>query len=533
MQIKRTDQPVPTTKVEDDKRVEVSKLKPGGQQIPDSFEQGKSRTSDSDNGASKPAEPLKKAGQRTGAQLALKMAEARLGEAGIRSPGSAKLKEFAGRKEPGKDEQDAADPIKPRLNRDNPRETGTSADGSIPHLISTQDKFPEASKDARSNHDGLHNQEMQNFLKEHGFETPPSGSGPGPAGRPGALDPGGPTGPADPLASANERMSEMLGRSKQTFDRLVSQVSGGISGSDEPAADYGKDMVATENVIHNKDGSTTNVTDIYGTDSHKHIEETERAWGTERVENETVDGIGCHIESHHEEFRHNSGILDVHDKLTQINTDGSTTITETYSTVNLLDGTMKEKTKSTTTDANGNVISTTNSSSTTDKDGKTTDTTTTTEKGKTTTTTTTTTATPSPGMPDPDAPQNRDSRLSPLNLPKKPRIQGDKDPSPEATTLADAAPNIYGRVGEGMVSQPNSQNESGQSSGHLSSDSQVAGGAGEVWHGVTHTENEADALSNQELKPKAEDDEEKKKSTTSFGDIAKRNKNLISNLKDN
>ena len=496
MQIKRTDQPVPTTKVEDDKRVEVSKLKPGGQQIPDSFEQGKSRTSDSDNGASKPAEPVKKAGQRTGAQLALKMTEARLGEAGIKSPGSAELKDLAGRKEPGKDEQDAADPIKTKLKRDNPRETGTSADGSIPHLISTQDKFPEASKDARSNHDGLHNQEMQNFLKEHGFETPASGSGADPTGRPGALDPGGPTGPPDPMSNANAQMSKVLDRSKQSFDRLVSQVASGINSPDEPTANYGKDMIAEPSL-----GIDPTPQEIAAA-KKKHAQEhpdnpPEKAPPAEKDPNK---GIVQSIKDVAISF------------LLGIGTPKGVVLPpappDPETGKNMMDGFKaifenKDKTPESETKKGGTVHDSTQEGYQKQQGEK--------------------------------LHKLMKDKLGSdtLDIPKQPRIQGDKDPSPEATTLADAAPNIYGRVGEGMVSQPNSQNESGQSSGHLSSDSQVAGGAGEVWHGVTHTENEADALSNQELKPKAEDDEEKKKSTTSFGDIAKRNKNLISKLKDN
>ena len=251
MKIKPGDKPLPTTKVEDDKKAEVSKLKPAGsQQIPDSFEQGKSRTSEKDYTASKSTEPVKKAGQRTGALLAQKMTEARLGEAGIKSPGSAKIKDLTGRKELSQDEQNKADAIKTKLKRDNPKESGTSADSAIPHLISTEAILPDGSfkGDAKSNRDKRDQQEMQNFLKEHGLDTPPSDSGFGPAGRPAgasknAID-GGPTGPGDPLASANARFTEAANRSKQSFDRLVSQVASGISGPDEPAANYGKDMIA-------------------------------------------------------------------------------------------------------------------------------------------------------------------------------------------------------------------------------------------------------------------------------------------------
>ena len=83
-----------------------------------------------------------------------------------------------------------------------------------------------------------------------------------------------------------------------------------------------------------------------------------------------------------------------------------------------------------------------------------------------------------------------------------------------------------------MVGQPNQQTDIGSSHGHVNNDSHLAGGAGEEWHGSKLTQDEADALSNQELKPDAEDDDKKKKSTTALGDISKRNKNLISKLKD-
>ncbi len=368
---------------------------------------------------------------------------------------------------------------------------------------------------------------IMNFLAEHGLDVGSgrgavSGTGsPGSGGSGGGgvsssvggsggstpgmnlEDFGGPTGPGDAFASANERYSQAVGRSKEAFERLKAQVFGGLSAADEPAANFGNNgMISTgfhNSVIHHTDGPDTDVNDFVGSlpgDNNFtiiHTEHTDYGWVDSLVIDSRIQHGGDdeqYEESHLEINRlgeteytretvtttdkEGNTYVEEGDRQSTTRSDGSTTDTETNT--------------QTVTDKDGNSISTvTKTKENKDKDGKVTssssETTTTTRHknadGSYTVTVTNPDGTsethdePAPGakdsIPDPDAPGARLSFLPGQDLPRLPRFQGDVDGpegNPVGISLEDAQPGFGSQLREyGMLVNPDRLLEGGSGSG--------------------------------------------------------------------
>ena len=193
MEIRKTQQAVSVSKVEENQKADVTKAKPIGQnQTPDSFQIGSSRTSDNAGNGSASAEPEKKAGQITGGILIKQMTAARLGESGIKSPESKQSKEQTGTRELSQREQEIAEERAP-----------------------VTDKTPEQSGgmtgDARTRIENSHDAVMQQMTDLYG--TPRGGGGQsassGSSGGGGTGSVGG--GPGRATSEQRAQFEEMMG----------------------------------------------------------------------------------------------------------------------------------------------------------------------------------------------------------------------------------------------------------------------------------------------------------------------------------
>jgi len=538
MEIKRTSKATQISKAETDNREEVSKIQPGGkQQIPDSFEQGKSRSSAKDPNSATTGEPKKKAGQRTGGILIKQMTAARLGgEAGIK-----KDKEAGGRKDLDGREREQAVATDPKLTLEKDNVPKGPTGRPLPDGAFTGD--------ARSNLEKRKG-DVEKFVAEHGFDlaktgdgTAAGGTGIGPSGfqNPGRMNAddlnqamtGGPAGPRDPFDSVNEKFQQLSSLNNiNSAGNIFSELRNAANDSDTSHMNYGKGMVASGEpyVRTNTDGSQTyvwdNTTEKDGNYSQSHYEFSPKPYG----EIHTYDSVertksGEYVQTHSEEVKHKD-YTDFYKKETKTDANGNTTTTVTSGTKNS-DGSGKSKSNSTTVDSSGNVISTTTSSSTTDKNGV------------TTTTTTTKPSTPDPEKyhdPHVEAMQQemnnmlRKLGLGNMILHRTTHVSGKgPDPTPDGnpTRAEDAEPSLISQFGKyGLVGQPNQQNEGGEG-GAISSDNPVITG-GNIdygpdsnqtgYRGEKRTESESDAIANDPTGQSIEEqDEDNKKTTQSKG----------------
>lgn len=541
MQIRPTGQPVPVSKVETDRREEVSKIKPiGSQQIPDSFEKGGLKSADNQSNSSASAEPAKKAGQITGGILIKQMTQARLAESGIRVPTSSK--ETKGKKDLSETQQNQAENTSPKVStKGNSRTPGSTTPGEA--------EVPEGAftGDARSNLE-KNKGALQDLFAQHNIDVPSTGTGTQTSTTGGGINAsdfgvgqgvdlgngfnGGPTGPGDPMDNVNDQFARMdyLNGVGNAGNRLSSQMQDAAQGMDGATHYFEKDMIAANGDINNSytrtnpDGSTTTIKDTGHVNpedpedfSIRHSETTDLGFGASYNVRETRDSNSFN----HTEFTKVGDLIRYKQNASWVDEDGNThTKTEVgVATKKGDDVTITEsKSSEVVTDPNGNVISTTT-------------TTVETKKGKTTTTTTTTG--PSAESSDPDKykdpevekmRQQMDQMSKNLgmdglwNLHRGPKNQGkgpDYGPEPVGISKDDASPGMISQFGEhGMVGQPNQDAEvhDGDNANFhgLPGDTVTDPEDGDPYHG-SHRNEEVSTAPKTGMEENVDDDEEEKK----------------------
>lgn len=541
MQIRQTGQSIPVSKVETDRREEVSKIKPlGSNKIPDSFETGKAASENQSNTSS--AEPGKQAGQITGGILIKQMTQARLADAGIKLANPSAT-ENTGTRDLTDIQQGQVVATSPQVNtKGNPRTPDATTDSGP--------RVPEGAYtgDARSNME-KNKGALADFFAQNNIDVPSSGNGVDASdfgvGQGVDLGNGFNTdqGPGDPMDNVNDQFArrDYLNGVGNAGNRLSSQMQDALQGSDGANLGHGEGMVSFQGegetyTRQNPDGTSTTVWDAGDTkgdrSGKRHTEVTERQWGrVATTDASNIDKDGNHVERHSEVYIHNVGFTDYTEKTSTTDKNGNTTTKEESGTTNR-DGSSKSKVTTTTIDSNGNVTSTTVTTTTTDKNGYGTSTTSTTKDGKTTTTTTTTK--PSASMPkgenyvDPEAlkkMKEMDGMLKNLgmdgiwNIQRGPKNQGkgpDYGPEPVGTSVEDAGNgSLFSQFGkDGLVGNPNQQNHDGAGSsnfGGLPGSTNSDPLEGSNYNGVTRDE-EVDVSVQTGIKENvAEDDEEKRK----------------------
>jgi hypothetical protein len=455
MDIRQAKQSLQITGAQEDRADEIKKASQRGHQLPvDSYKEAKTTNQTKDSAAPTSSGSETKVDPAAASLLSQQMVSAVFREGGIRNPGT--QTEHSGKQELTPSQRKAAETI----------EQGRGRTGIFDST------------------DPGRQRERQEDVGDSGYRTDKGSVGKMPERGPsqdGIRDAmtGGPTGPTNPFHEMNAKYEQMQNKGT-TIEELRARLHGGLDNSalitpDSGRSDttkYGKNMVADGG----QDGDYGMHTDQNGNhyrENHSSMEDgylhwTEKTQGNNGSRTETTHVLEAGtVPEHLVPSEDRDGFLSK--TSTRIRTEDGTDIATTTTnkskdgvdtTTTKVDAWYKDGssyTATTTTTTNGTTTTTTVVTTTTDKNGNT----------KTTKTEETTTQEPPENPRAEDGSQEEYERqqglkhrefvknflgFDPFAVPKPPRIQGDIDPDPNATSGGgEGEQNVFSQLGKNFL----------------------------------------------------------------------------------